>query len=456
MGYSINLNQKGNSVLFVLVCIPIALSFLVLVIDISRHQSSRDEAQKFADNLVFQAGKFLPNSEAVDNYVNLQIQQQQDFELISDSPQITADSIVLSLRSRTDSFFDIFLPKDEQNQGKSFGSDITARIRVVPSDVAIIIPDGVSLRPEVNTAFSTVANWPSSNYFNLVSAPAAYPQSGAETVWQNWWEDFSSEDYRRWLTQSCYNPIYSAVKDFAVNIYSTFSSFESSRAFALFYPGDDPLLGYSFPQHLNYWEIDNYISDELCVLMAADDRYSFYPNIEKTCSDYFEFGTAGIFYPRGNFNDCIKNSVSNNEMKVEELIYYHATKNTNPNQLGLFNAIHAALTQVISVGTDLNNGRGNLHSNAKKEIILILNQAFFDLNALIAHWSSIGGDQLNARLTIVPVSLEPDANLMDLYDEINSLNLDWLKSFAPQDEVGLVNDVLPKLSSRVQEVVLSR
>ena len=88
MGYSINLNQKGNSVLFVLVCIPIALSFLVLVIDISRHQSSRDGAQKFADNLIFQAGKFLPNQEAVDNYINLQIQQQQDFGLVPNSLQI--------------------------------------------------------------------------------------------------------------------------------------------------------------------------------------------------------------------------------------------------------------------------------------------------------------------------------------------------------------------------------
>ena len=268
MSYSVNLNQKGNSVLFVLICIPIVLSFLVLVVDISRHQSSRDGAQKFTDNLALQAGKFLPNIEAVNNYINLQIQQQQNFELVSGSPQVTADSLAISLRSRTDSFFDTFLP----DEGQSFESDITSRVRIVPSDVAIIIPDGVSLRPEVNTAFSTIANWPSSDYFNFVSAPAAYQQSQSDTVWQNWWEDFSNEDHRRWLTQSCYNPIYSAVKDFSVNLYSTFSGFDSSRAFALFYPGDDPQLGYSFARHLNYWEVDNYISCLLYTSPSPRDR----------------------------------------------------------------------------------------------------------------------------------------------------------------------------------------
>ena len=455
-------NQQGNAMLFVLLCVPVVLSFAILVIDVSRYQSTRESVREFADKAVLDAARFLPNQLAVKSLIEDKINSQQQYFLAD--LKMTAASVSLTIDSRVDSLFDFFIAS-ATGKKQSFSLREQASALVSPLDLVLIMPDGRTLRPAVGENWGAASDWPASTYFNFVSAPTLSNQSQAEYVWPEWWKQFGADTYRRWTTQSCYNPVYSAVKSFVISLQDTFSAFANSRIAVIAVPGEDPLLGYSLLSPINqeladnklsYWENENYLSDELCVLMA-DRRYSIFNNIQSSCDALLTSnGTGNIFYPRALLSDCVKEG----GLSSRETVYYHsATKNMlRADRSDILASIKTALSQIASQPKiEMLEARANLLTSPRREIILLTDVVAFDPSLIADFWTNAGGEQLNARLNIVPIlspAFAEHSEVEQFSNSLRELNLPWLNVFTPRNPEDLVEVALPEIIQQNQQILL--
>ena len=277
-------NEKGHISLYALVVLPIVCSFAVLAVDVSNYQALRDRAQEAADRIALQAAKALPDISAARGIITESVKKESLLELDSDNaPLITSSRITLALSGSVSSSFDVFLPAS-----KIFSVQESAEVVVAPSDVVVILADAQSLRPPAGESWGDGSTWPPSKYFNFVRKPnpvsvPADEYIGEEVYWKNWRDSWESSEYRRWATQSCYNPVYSSLKFAAISVLDVLNAVSNYRTSLIFSPSEDRNRQYAVSRELsfnasaeidaparwfNYFEKIDFVSDEACALFA--------------------------------------------------------------------------------------------------------------------------------------------------------------------------------------------
>lgn len=402
--------QKGGILLYALVVLPVMLSISVLAVDFSRFQSLRSELQKEADRIALQAAKTLPETEAARNVVidavrasGLELESSEDgFPAI----EVTASEVSFSLKAEREALLDIFLQAAGAKK-KIFEINARTSAAIVPEDYVIIVSDALSLRPEPRTYWGDEDTWPKAPILSLLRPPSfsdsfsgsnslQVGQGGDSSVWSLWWNDWSN-GYQRWVTQSCYNPIYSSVKMAAIAFAKNVGR-DPNRLGLIFTPGESPSRQFTVARELApggvesqrdalwnaYVETDNFISDEACVLFAPPNNWgepyqAAAPSDSLGCNSDGESclceadlvvpsQSGAEYFPIGLFREC----QNVRQVSVEEAIYYHASRNLHHGSQGenITSAIREAYRS-LSLARTMPRPGGSTAQLAKQKIVVI-------------------------------------------------------------------------------------
>ncbi len=485
-------NQRGNATLFVLAIVPLALSMSVLAVDVSRFQSLRERAQKEADRIALQAAKALPDQSLAHDIVRRNVEAIADLtiaknatgeELLFTDPH----SITVGLAGSSEAVFDSFLP---QEQFFSFQEIATAAR--VPQDLVIIMADGHSLRPTARESWGASIDWPASGYFRFVSNPRPQGIPAAVTAeegvyWPHWWNEWESEGYQRWATQSCFNPIFSSLKLATISLLDRVSAFSNSRAALIFSPGDDARLGYAVSRKLSLFqpmraearwfstmELQTFFGDETCLLFShpqtsADSRYQSPQRAEHSpslvrvanrCADIFRTtGWGGLWYPSGHLEDCFLEE----KLSLREAVYYRASRSTELPVDG--SHILAALDEAVAElaaqpNADEYTVRGNLALTPVRKIVILTDslpradsEGFqrihsqiksLQAHVLVVSFRHSGLSELRERL------------LIEAEESFTQLDSNFVRLLAIQNESDLLSGELMEQFQRAEEYVVRR
>jgi len=476
----------------VLAIVPIALSITVLAVDVSGFQSLRERAQKEADRIALQAVKALPDQELALEIIRRNADSLEDLEIArGDSGEeiivLDAESVSLALAGSQEALFDTFLPQAQLFAVREFST--AAR---VPQDLVVVFADGHTLRPPARAAWGNDLDWPASKYFNFVSNPRPQgvplpPDTGEGVYWPSWWNDWNSDTYRRWATQSCFNPVYSSLKLAAIGLLDRLSAFSNTRVGLVFTPGDDAQIGYAVSRRVSLtasrgaearWfrsmELETFFGDETCLLFShpdtsAEDRYQLPArslrspstrSAEATCPSIFRSnGWGAVWYPNGHLEDCF----SSDSLSLREALYYRASRSTELSKDG--SHILAALEQaMIQLGAgpsaEEQAARGSLAISPQRRILLftdILPQR--DVPGLAEVVNQI--EALNAELIIVSfhhsgLSEERASLLEEAEGGIRELDSGTIKLTSVRSVEELLSTELFEFFQRGEEYVLRR
>lgn len=477
------ISEKGNAALYIAVCLPMVFAFTVLVIDVSRFQSLKESGQTKVDEIAVNAARLLPNTTSALAYVIDTVSLDDDLSLAV-TPDVTNDRVSITLTGSVSSLFDFFF-EIGGNQGQVFSFEESSTAVVVPQDVIILMADDRTLRPHAREAWGSELSWPESKYFSFVKAPEiTQPLNNDNTLyWNNWWESFSDTLYQRWATQSCYNPVFSALKSSVISFIDRAQSTSTNQIGLFFTPGDDSLLGFSKAQSLSvspsiaqwsaYWEPRSYISDEACVLFAdeseSDDlRYSIFSlpgfidsdSNTNLCDSFIENRTWGApFYPFGNLSSCYLSD----SLSLRESVYYHAVR-ANEHTAGAGNVIET-LKQAVSDFTEIDSVqmqllRGNLYTSSTRRVVAFLD-AFPDITgdslSEILSASSSKGTQIELDIILFSHRGMSSNEISELENIANRLEGDVLSNiriFYANGVDDLSERVMPEVLRRSFEVVL--
>jgi hypothetical protein len=413
-------NQNGNVAFYVLFVLPVAMALLMIVVDVSSWQAKREEAQSEADRIALQVGRFLPfsdearsallqmsaefNSRAAALGSSLRVRGEDPDLLVSPS------HVRIEIQGVHVSGIDFFL---RYFTGAEVALQIheSSEARLVPMDSVLIFSDSISLRPPVPfqpddflasdsgyASFGDEFEWPASEYFALVPAPRLkpYPEPLPPEGWPRWWEpeQFSLAEFRRWATQTCFNPAVTPVKLSAITIADTMLASPLNRFAVLATPGDlQSVSGFSMikgisgadsPQWSEYFESGSGICDEACVYYAAlSNEYripdSFIPDVSG-CDEVFSvspLADTNGHYPNP-FQSKLSNCFLQREMSVRESLYYRAVR-ANTHEADFSNiskALHTGASLLVekekfSAVQDAQT-RGNLAGFASRIIFLLV------------------------------------------------------------------------------------
>ena len=386
--------QRGHASFYAVLLLPVALGFCVLAVDVSGWNALRDTLQEEADQLAIEAVQQLPDVLAASSVIKERARALQERNIVispvqdsvRDYAYLSANDLGIGVRLSASyrSAFLSLLPDTARQQGSLFGAMREAEAELVPTDYAIILPDGPSMRPgaDYNNAsfeqpWGDASDWPASGYFSCAtSAPPDW-------LWSSSWY---STAFRRWMTQSCFNPIFTPLKLAVISLIDALLSMRGNRLALLFTPGDDEGRGLSFlrqihgesvangipyyfgqiggfidPQGVNretswpdYREPNtqsanprnSYFGDHLCLLLSSPDtdygnRYlipslpRFFPRQRRESSDCaspldtLPCGKAHAAYDLVNSSQNTLLSgcyFSTGALRLREAVYWHAAK----------------------------------------------------------------------------------------------------------------------------------
>jgi hypothetical protein len=404
-------SESGHMFFYSVVLVPIALTLSVLAVDVSAWSSLGESAQKSADRIAFTAARALPDKNLALSIAIQESARLTGIQLDSTNTSVTTNSISVGLISEHSAKFDIVLEAIGLGE-KVFRVSKSATVQVVPTDYVMILPDGETLRPRrINpstpeTPWGNSGDWPASAFFNC-SAPTVNPPSDQWSWNADMW---NNDDFRRWATQSCFNPVLSNLKAAAITLVDSLTAIETNRLGLIFTPGNTSNAGFTIARTLKgnnpteisklgfgsngeplsaRWSSNEYreyfsaLGDEACVLFSNPDsalnfRYAL-PSLSSDASlanilgDNWQ-GCGSPFLPYQNLN---ANYFEN--LQVREAIYWHSAKLSNPD-IG-FNAtpnIPEAIKQgIVQLFSETNDEltqsatvRGQLAYKTQKKIIL--------------------------------------------------------------------------------------
>lgn len=495
---SLLLCNRGNITLYALFCLPVVLTLSIVGVDMAGWQAKRELLQRESDRIAMMAAKALPDVGAAQQIIQSAIQSES--QITSFELQSSSSEIALTLHGRLDSSFDTFL-KQYTGTEQTFPVVQRSVVQVVPTDYVLVISDSGSLRPNADeTPWGDETAWPASNYFSMSApiplAPGAVLPSPQDTkAWPTWRADWNETRYRRWATQSCFNPVFSSLKFAAITLSDVLGGSTTNRVAAIFTPGDDPLLGYSYARPLkfhnetperearwsNYFETDNYLSDELCAYLANplisgnDERYELphAPNYfglpsagRAECENEFADGaTFAEHFPSGKLSSCFANS-NNSEaqgLSLREALYFHMARRHGHAADGS-NIIRALQQAYITIGNvELNPetfaslalpNRGKAAYVSRRAIILLTdmlpNPADADFIQLIEHLN-------NNNIDLIAAVLDRSGALaarIAMWRELASEPHVRLRVYSVTDPEKLLTDVIPNVIEHGREVTV--
>lgn len=454
-------NQQGNISLYTLFLLPLVVLSTFLTIDISGWNSLRNSLQAEADTLALQAAQALPNKEIINNFIQTSIAQNKKYNLSAtiNYPDDYNSSLELTLTAQYLSSFNSFIKKDNFS---AFSISKKSIVQIVPSDYVIILPDSNSLRPKLNSSYTIEQpwgdeeQWPASNYFNC----ALKPNITNSPSWK-WWLNWDDNNFRRWATQSCFNPTISPLKQAAISLVDSISQNRTNRISLLFTPGEVSSLGFSVARHLrgsstnnsiiggffskntesaqgywgNYLEFERFLGDEVCMLFAnpesaLDSNYQLVSNNSpnNNCPNALDFPPCGTYHQATNhFSDCYLNQ----SLLLREIIYWHAAKLASADfnaKSNLIAALEQGLIELVANNEENNKIeekaiRGNIAFSSLRKIIAFADE-LPDIDDENNNFTNILKqlENTNTKLTLVAFSHQGLTN-----EETNLLKSNYAK-----------------------------
>lgn len=250
-------NSRGQAATYALLILPAVLTLSTLAVDVSGWNAKRDYLQAQADRIALQAAALLPYRSAAEEFVT---RAAAGLPGVTGRALLDADPrsprIGVELSGSYTASFDFFTGGGQQRQ---FSTVKQSWAKAMPADSVIILADGKSLRPGLQTNATTGAiepaaawgdeiYWPASGYFSGVLAPEVSAGSfWSQSTWDNLW---SSGAYQRWATESCFNPALSPLKLSAIALYDALSFNAQNRVGVTLTPGTDSGVGYFVLRYL--------------------------------------------------------------------------------------------------------------------------------------------------------------------------------------------------------------
>ena len=501
-------SNRGNATLYTMLILPFAVGLSTVALNISSWNGARSSLQLDADRLALLAANMLPVQEGVLDYLeaNLQMSVGGNRARVSvEWPDSDLSSVTVTLSATlNDPLSALFLSSGNHSLSRS------ATAAIVPIDYAVIVADGHTLRPGV--AFSGAAteiappwgqdlDWPRSGYFGCVTAPS--PSVG-DYDWR-WWENWSNDSFQRWLTQACFNPVWSKVKLSTIDLIDGLASDSRSRISLYFTPGDNSFERYQRVRSIHgeqddptlyhgqrggflvdstasaqatfsdYVELSQLSSDELCLLMsdevsALNGRYQIpinnLPNpSNQSCGAAIEFPFCGTRHiPYGRISNCY----SSQNWLLREAIYYRQARLETPDfdaEPDIRAAVSSAFGELIDNRSALAisnsaNRRQNLAPKARRRILVITDR----LPAIGTGSGSFGEEliqmaQLGTEVAFIAVAHSqlspPDHNqLVTRASEISGLHERSIISAVVEDLNELDSQVIPSILLNNRQIAL--
>ncbi|MFN8390272.1 MAG: hypothetical protein U0136_08290 [Bdellovibrionota bacterium] len=411
----------GHAALYLLFVLPIAITFTSVAVDISGWNACRDKLQQDADRIALQAANLLPRTEDAIRFIaeSAKSLSLPNAEIQAFVPDDSHSAIGVAIRGYYRPAFafvvNFFTPT-------VFSISRTAVAQIVPTDAVLVLSDGSSLRPPLSLPTSSAPSfrfdswgaefdWPAASYFSCVR-PVRHAERNA--LGWNWSLDWNRRDFKRWATQSCFNPSFTPLKVAAIGIANGLSAIGSNRLAVIFSPGGLSDQGFRIVRHIHsesddptsfhgavggfpkaqsnraqahwgdYVELDQLLGDEACMLISEaatgiDEQYAI-PVPEQpssVCPERLSHTVCGgPHFVTGHFTDCYLT----NALTLSQAIYWDAAKLSLPGHIAYPNisgSLAAALTELTDRGAlpfpspaELKT-RGNSATMALRKIVVL-------------------------------------------------------------------------------------
>ena len=393
---SLVVGERGQIAFYAAIIVPIVLSISILAVDVSQWQRLRSETQSQADRLALGAARLLPDQNAAAAFIQAGLLEHPKLQAgTPDAVSITSSEVQITLSAAHESVFDAFLPNRGESQGVLLKVIESATAQVVPTDMALILSDSIRLRPAAYQSWGALADWPEASYFNFVSLPCDRAHSESENfALGSVCAKGREQEYQRWATQACFNPGNLPFKRAALAILDAAAPLGNDRVAVSFSPGDEPRSNYtqaqtlafegkSKPQWSNWFDQENFISDEACAYFADPEispgtPYELFgpsaqlnPAVagqETECAKFVPGFPSGQHLPLGKLSSCF----TNGQLSTRETIYLHAVRDREhrPGAADLVEAARAAMLELVNA-TDAREIRKNLAAQQHRKIVML-------------------------------------------------------------------------------------
>lgn len=463
-----NRRDKGSiSLLFLAVLLPFMVTLSALSIDLSRWNSRKSSLQLYADKIAISATHALPNIELAQQVISSSEYSLPEGFFIA-STKIENNSVYLEIQGNEKLVFDTFMPVTERE--RSYGIQVTSEVQLLPSDNIVIFSNGSSLRPLISRdlieadsyeAWGNNYNWPESDYFLRISKPLL---TDSNTDKELSWD----VEYKRLLTQSCYNPSFSIVKNTTNSIVTHLLASKTNRVGVIATPGvreqgvpkavrfsvyrnllgeyiDDTgavvnrsqVGGFAFAEQQQtaiykpHHEYDNGLGTEACIHFSVLDTSGRYKNPFGSSLSESELYKLPPHGPFNSYNWVDRSFVEKN-IKIQDAIHWTpaiAVRNnsdierqlSSPDLLSAITQSHIefAMAGSIQAGHLNNKVRGNVYSRAKKRVIVVTD-TLPDLDEVKGILSAKIADQVEHVFLVFNHKYLSDKARKDLDNKINS------------------------------------
>lgn len=466
----IHTNSKGNIAFYVLFILPLTLGFSAIAIDVSGWNNLREESQRYADRLSLQAAQALPNQDIAKNIIDSGIAtlNSQSNDITFSAKTTTTDrSVSVEIQTKFPAVFGRILP--QSNAKSIFGVKQQALAERVPLDTVVIISNAHTLAPENISQVSNTSLWgdeieyATSGYTNMVSIPCLSNHCTQSQI----------EDYKRFLTLSCFNQIFTPFKVEAISLIKNLEQITTNRISLLYSPGSlkgQPFdevapLEFTDKQTLSFSQnvfSPNLTSDELCVYLSSEEisptnNYPLPFSSPLLSCELVDSSPHGQLHdPKNRLSACAKE-----HMKLKESIYFRAARTDNKSPLS--ESIEKAIARAIALFSQANaedsvKRRGALGNRAKKSIVVLSDHApdptSDAFQKLISDASVLGIELLIALYAHPALSEAQILALEDFKSAISDSAL--IKVSIANDPETLQTNVQHHYQSLIQEPVLKR
>lgn len=225
---------RGSVAFFVAaILLPMIFFLFSISMDVSAYFTESEDAQKIVDDAALYSYRFLPSREDASRAARMFLEQRAAESGIDPAGAVvnaSSDKISVLLNSASRITF-----------ARWFGIEagipysVYAESRSTPLDIFIAMDTSAYLAPPApdGTAWGKDTEWPAADFFRNVNTRRTYSESAG-----------SVEVDPRLITQQCFNPAFSALKQSVIGLYDYLASFSLNAVGVGFFPGywDDLIL----------------------------------------------------------------------------------------------------------------------------------------------------------------------------------------------------------------------
>ncbi len=225
-------DEGAAAIIFVAFMLPFLFFLFSLSMDLTMYFSEVEAAQKTIDQATVYASRFLPYPEAARTAARYYLEQKgalrEAANLASKNTIVNASPDVVEI-SQNYQLKNIFFRYFKLEA--STAVDIYSKARGVPFDVIIAVDRSSYMAPLRGEVWGDRGTWPPAQFFRFDA---------------QLYENYQAVD-PVWLTQQCFNPLLSTVKQIAISLYENFAAFGANKVGVLAYPGNGLAADYLRP-----------------------------------------------------------------------------------------------------------------------------------------------------------------------------------------------------------------